>query len=277
MDSVHIRTIPVRNNVYMLMGSGGNIGVSVGEDGVLLIDAEYAPLSEKIKAAVAALSPKPIRFLLNTHWHGDHTGGNANFGKEGVTIIAHDNIRKRLSTDQFNELFNWKTPASPPAALPVITFSDSITLHLNGDEIHFVHVDTAHTDGDAIAHFVNANVIQTGDLIFSEGFPFIDLASGGSVDGYIAADRKILAMANDQTLIIPGHGHLTNEKELETYLNMITIIHDNILNQVKAGKTKDEVLASKPTKDYDAVWGKGFMKPDVFVGIVYQSLAGTKK
>jgi len=258
----------------MLMGSGGNIGVTVGDDGVVLIDDEFAPLTEKIKAAIAKLSPKPIRFLLNTHWHGDHTGGNENIGKMGVVIVAQDNVRNRMSVDQFNAFFNRKTPASPAIALPIVTFASSVTLHQNGDDLHFFHVDSAHTDGDAVVHFVKSNVIHTGDVFFSQAYPFIDLSSGGSIDGYINGVKQILVLADDQTKIIPGHGELSDKKGLQNFYDMLKNVRETVAAQIKAGKSLDQINASKPSKAYDDQWGKGFVAPDIFVGVIYHSLTG---
>jgi len=190
-SKVEIVAHKVSEGLYMLQGAGGNIAVSVGEDAVFLVDDQYAPLTPKIKAAVAALTDKPIKFVLNTHWHGDHTGGNENLGSGGTLIVAHDNVRRRMSTEQFNAFFNRKTPPAPKAALPVVTFAESVRFHINGEEIHAFHVPPAHTDGDSIVHFTRANVIHTGDLFFNGLYPFIDVASGGGIDGMIAAAHTI--------------------------------------------------------------------------------------
>ena len=206
LENVQIKTIPVADSIYMLIGQGGNIGVSAGDDGIFLIDDQFAPLTGKIRAAVGKISKEPIRFLINTHWHFDHTGGNENLGKAGVVIVAHDNVRQQMSVDQFIELFNREIPASPSIALPVITFNDTTTFHLNGSTIHAFHVEFAHTDGDSVIHFREANVIHTGDVYFNGIYPFIDVDSGGSINGMIAAVNRILALCDDQTKIIPGHG-----------------------------------------------------------------------
>jgi cyclase len=274
-DKVQITTTTIAPGVYMLQGSGGNIGLGAGPDAVFLIDDEYAPLTPKIKAAVAAVSEKPIRFLLNTHWHGDHTGGNKDMGEAGVLIVAHDNVRVRMSTEQFNAAFNEKTPASPEKALPIVTFDSTATFHLNGDDVQAVHVPPAHTDGDSFVHFHKANVIHTGDLFFNGFYPYIDLSSGGSFEGMIGAADRMLAVADDKTKIIPGHGPLADRAALKDYRDMLAGIRDRVLPLVKAGKTLAQVQAAKPTAPYDEKWGKGFLKPDDFVGIVFASL--TKK
>ncbi|MFI5250878.1 MAG: MBL fold metallo-hydrolase [Bacteroidota bacterium] len=274
-DTVQIRSIKITDNVYMLTGAGGNMGYCAGDDGGFLVDGEFAPLTEKIKSAAMAINPKPIRYLFNTHVHGDHVGGNENFAKSGTVIVAHDNIRSRMSTDQFIELFNRKVPAYPPLALPTITYSDEMTFHMNGEDVHIIHMPNAHTDGDGIVHFVKANVINTGDLFFNGIYPIIDLSSGGSIDGMIAAVDKILSITNNTTNIIPGHGPLTNPDRLREYRTMLAGVKDHVQALIKDGKSLGETIAAHPSKDYDSGWGNGFMKPDKFVEIVYKSL--TKK
>jgi len=272
-SKVQIQTVDVAPGVHMLVGSGGNIGVSSGSDGVLLIDDQYAPLTEKIRAAVSAIRKDPIRFLVNTHWHGDHTGGNENLGGAGAIIVAHENVRRRMSKEHISEFFKRTTPASPPGALPVVTFTEDVSFHVNGDELHVFHVDPAHTDGDSIIHWKGANVFHMGDLYFSGGFPFIDLESGGSIDGVIAAAEKVLALADDGSKIIPGHGPLSTKKDLTAYRDMLKTIRSRIHSEVTAGKTLDEVKAERPTKDWDDALGKGFINGDRLTEFVYRSLA----
>ncbi len=272
-DEVQIQTIPVAEGVFMLAGRGGNIGLSVGEDGAFLIDDQYAPLTDKIKAAVAAQTEQPIRFVVNTHWHGDHTGGNENMGQAGAVIVAHENVRRRMSTEQFIEAFNSRTPPAPPAALPVVTFTDAVTFHWNGDEIHVFHVDPAHTDGDAIILFRHANVIHMGDTYFNGMYPFIDVSSGGTLAGMIAAVDRVLPMTNEDTKIIPGHGPLSNRAELMAYREMLATVHARMKALIADGKSRDEAIAARPTADLDATWGRGFLQPDVWVGIVYDAVA----
>ncbi|GIV60950.1 MAG: cyclase [Rhodothermaceae bacterium] len=272
-DEVQIQTIPVAEGVFMLAGRGGNIGLSVGADGAFLIDDQYAPLTDRITAAVAAQTEQPIRFVVNTHWHGDHTGGNENMGQAGAVIVAHENVRRRMSTEQFIEAFNTRTPPAPPAALPVVTFTDAVTFHWNGDEIHVFHVDPAHTDGDAIIHFRRANVIHMGDTYFNGMYPFIDVSSGGTLSGMIAAVDRVLAMTDDATKIIPGHGPLSNRAELMAYREMLATVHARMKALIADGKSRDEAIAARPTADLDATWGRGFLQPDVWVGIVYDAVA----
>ena len=272
-DKVRIKTVKVENNVYMLLGAGGNIGISAGSDGVFMIDDQFAPLTEKIKEAVAAINDRPIRFLINTHWHYDHTGGNEKMGTMGSIIIAHENVRKRLSTEQFMSFFKRKVPPIAKSGLPVITFTGDVTFHINDDEIHVFHVENAHTDGDAIIHFRNNNVFHMGDIFFSGMYPFIDLDAGGSVNGIIDAIKKVLPKMDGSTKVIPGHGPLSTRSQLEAYLGMLTTLRDRIGQEIKAGKSLETVLAARPTKDLDPEWGKGFMKGDPFVSILFQDLS----
>ena len=271
--AVEIKTIEVAEGVYMLEGRGGNIGLSVGADGAFMIDDQFAPLTEKILAAVATLTDEPVRFLVNTHWHGDHTGGNENMANGGVIIVAHENVRTRMSQDNFLAAFNANVPASPEAALPVVTFSDAVNFHWNGDDIHVFHVEPAHTDGDAIIHFRRANVFHMGDTYFSGMYPFIDVSTGGSIDGMIAAADRVLAKANANTRIIPGHGPLSGVDELRASRDMLAAVRDTVASLVSAGNSRDEVIAAKPTGVFDAAWGGGFLKADRWVGIVYDGMA----
>ena len=272
MEDVEIRTVPVADGVYMLMGSGGNIGLSIGEDGAFVIDDQYAPLTDKVIAAIRELTDKPVRFVINTHWHGDHTGGNENMGKAGAIIVAHENVRVRMSEEQFHEAFDNRTPPAPVGALPVITFDDGVTLHWNGDEIRIFHVAPAHTDGDAVIHFVNADVIHTGDTYFNGLYPFIDVGTGGHFDGMIAAADVILEIAGENTKIIPGHGPLSNRAQLQAYRDMLVTVRGRISAMVEEGMDRDAVVAATPTSDLDAAWGGGFLEPDMWVGIAYDAL-----
>jgi glyoxylase-like metal-dependent hydrolase (beta-lactamase superfamily II) len=273
MDTVRIQVQPLASGVYMLIGSGGNIGVSVGDDGPFIIDDQFAPLAPKIKAAIAGISNKPLRFVFNTHWHGDHTGGNEPMAGDGAIIVAHDNVRRRMGVDQFNKTFNQTTKASPRGALPVVTFADAVTFHLNGDSILAMHVAPAHTDGDAIVVFKKANVIHAGDTFMNGFYPFIDLDSGGSIDGVIAAADKILSMSDANTKIIPGHGPLASASDLREYRRMLVGCRDAVKKLVAAGRTLDQVKAAKPTADFDGKWGGGFMKPDQWVTQLYRGLS----
>lgn len=271
--TVTIKVTSLANGVYMLEGAGGNIGISVGNDDVFMIDDQYAPLTPKIRAAIATVSPKPVRFLLNTHWHGDHTGGNENMAGAGAIIVAQDNTRKRMTKEQFIAAFNMKVPPSPAAALPIITFSESLSLYLNGDSVRAVHFRNAHTDGDVVVTFERANVVHMGDTFFNGMYPLVDLSTGGSIDGVIAAVDKMLATTNANTRFIPGHGPLGSRADLVRYRNMTKTIRDRVARLVARRRTLAQVVAAKPTADYDATWGKGFLQPDVFVAILYNDLA----
>lgn len=275
-SKVEVKSEKLADGVYMLTGAGGNIGVSAGADGVFLIDSQYAPLTDRIKAAIAGLSTQPVRFLLNTHWHGDHVGGNENLGKSGVVIVAQENVRKRMSQEQFNKIFNSKTPPSPAAALPLVTFVDSISFHVNGDNVDAFHVPPAHTDGDAMVYFRRANVLHMGDTFFNGMYPFVDLSTGGSIAGMIGACERGLSTGDATTKIIPGHGPSGNKADLKAFRDMLAASRDAVAPLVKAGKTLDEVKAAKPTAALDEKWGKGFLKPDVWVSIVYADLSGNK-
>ena len=274
LTKVEIKTEKIEGGVFMLSGAGGNIGVSVGSDGVFLIDDELAPLTDKVLAALKAITPNPARFVVNTHWHPDHTGGNENLGKTGILIVAHDNVRARMSTDQFVQQLNAKVPASPNVALPVVTFSSEVTFHLNGDEIHAFHVPPAHTDGDAIVHFRKSNVVHMGDVYFNGEYPFVDFSSGGSVDGTIAATDRTLSVIGPATRIIPGHGPLGDASTLREYRNVLVTVRDRIRPMIAAGKTLADVKAAAPTKDFDAKWGQGFVNGEQFTEAVFRSYGG---
>ena len=269
-DTVQIETVSVRDGLYMLVGRGGNIGLSVGGDGTFLIDDQYAPLTEKIEAAIRRVTQDPVRFLVNTHWHGDHTGGNENFGKKGSIVVAHQNVRSRMSVEQVREILRTDPiPASPPDALPRITFTEEVTFHWNGDAIRAFHVAPAHTDGDVMIHFERADVLHTGDVIVNGRYPFIDVDSGGNLNGIIAAADRVLALAKPTTKIIPGHGALASPDDVRAYRDMLVAVRDRIQKLVDQGKSADEVVAAKPTSDLDAKWGA---QPERFVRGAYHSL-----
>jgi cyclase len=271
-SKVEIRTTRLGDATYMMEGAGGNLGLSIGEDAVFLIDDQFAPLTEKIQAAISKLTPKPVRFVLNTHWHGDHTGGNENMGKSGAIIVAHENVRSRMGSEQFIELMKMTEKASPKGALPIVTFASSVTFHLNGDEIRVFHVPKAHTDGDAIVHFVKSDVIHMGDVYFNGMYPFIDTSSGGSIRGVIAGCDRALGIASDTTKIIPGHGPLSNKAELKAYRDMLAVVAERIGKLVAEGRKEEEIVAAAPTADLDAKWGAGFLKPPRFVQMVVMDL-----
>ena len=275
-SKVEIQATKLTDTTYMMTGSGGNLGLSVGEDAVFLIDDQFAPLSEKITAAIAKITAKPVRFILNTHWHFDHTGGNESFGKAGAILVAHDNVRKRMSSDQFIEFLGMTQPAAPKAALPVVTFAAGLTFHLNGDEIRVIHVPRAHTDGDAIVHFVKSDVIHMGDTYFNGFYPFIDTASGGTADGVVAAADQVLAIATDKTKIIPGHGPLSNKAELKVYRDMLATISARIKKMIADGRRIEEITASGVSADFDEKWGKGFIPPPKFAEMIGMNILKNK-
>lgn len=272
MADVRIETVPVAPGLFMLVGRGGNIGLSTGADGAFLVDDQYAPLTERILGAIRSVTGGPVRFVINTHWHADHTGGNENMGKAGAIIVAHENVRYRMSREQFIEAFNNRTPPAPPGALPIITFTQAVTFHWNGDEIRVFHVNAAHTDGDAIVHFVRANAIHMGDTFMNGFYPFIDASSGGVIDGVIAAVDTVLAIAGPDTRILPGHGPLATREDLQNYRRMLATVRDRIVQLLRSGKTREEIVAARPTREFDAEWGDGFLQADQFVGIVYDGI-----
>src|SRR5438477_1753263 len=270
-DAVQIKTTQVAASLYMLEGEGGNIGVSAGEDGVFLIDDQFAPLTPKILAAVKAISDKPVRFLMNTHWHGDHVGGNENLGKAGVVIIAHDNVYKRMSVGGAITALKQNYAPAPRAALPVVTFNQTATFRLNGDDITSTHLPPAHTDGDSFVRFAKANVIHTGDVFASYRYPFIDPESGGSVKGVLRAIDTMLPLIDDNTKVIPGHGGLSSKQDVLAYRKMVSTAISKIEPMVKSGRTLQQVIDARPLREFDEEWGK-FRKTDAFVEIVYNGL-----
>ena len=270
-SNVEIRTEQLAPGVAVLFGAGGNIGLSYGEDGNVLVDDQYAPLTPKILAAIKALDPGPVRFVINTHWHLDHSGGNENLGAGGAVILAHDNVRVRMAAGQLIRFLNLNVAPSPKAALPVVTFEHGVTLHVNGDTIHTMHIPNAHTDGDSLVHWQKANVVHMGDTFFHKvTFPLIDLSSGGSIDGAIAAVDHGLKMSNETTKIIPGHGPVATRAELQAYRAMLADIRSKVAAGIAAGRTLDQIKASRPAAAYGMA--DGFVKPDQFVEFVYESL-----
>jgi len=262
------------DTVTMVKGQGGNIAVSAGADGVFIIDDQLKPLTEQLLAAVRKIDDRPIRFVINTHYHGDHVGGNETLGKAGSVIIAHDNIRRRMSTDQFNNFFNDTTPAYPAESLPVVTFNDRVSLHLNGESVAVHHVPRGHTDGDSIVHFPVSNVLHMGDIFFKGLYPYIDLDGGGTIQGMIGAVELALSLADEQTKIIPGHGTLSNRAELQDYRDFLSKARDNVQALVDQGLGLEQAIAAQPTAEWDDTLGGVWIKPEQFVTFIYNSLAG---
>jgi glyoxylase-like metal-dependent hydrolase (beta-lactamase superfamily II) len=265
-----MKATKVAGNVYMLEGAGGNIGVSVGDDGLLIVDDQFAPLADKIRAALKGIADKKLHFILNTHWHGDHTGGNVAFGPE-ATIIAHDNVRKRLATEQKSTVFNNTTPPSPKEALPVITFDQTLTVHFNGEEIRAIHYPRGHTDGDSVIFFSASNVVHLGDDFFAGRFPFVDLESGGSVEGLVKNIGELITKIPADAKLIPGHGPISTLDDLKSYHRMLQQTTEIVRGKIKAGKTLDQAKTEGLPAEW-APWGTGFIKTDRWVETIYKSL-----
>lgn len=265
---VEIKTIPVAGPVYMLQGSGGNIGVSVGDDGVLMVDDQFAPLAKKIRAALNELGAGKLKFVLNTHWHGDHTGGNPEFGPE-APIIAHQNVRKRLATRQ--EIRGRVIEPIAAEGLPVITFDDSLTIHFNGEEIRMIHLARGHTDGDSIVLFTGSNVAHLGDHFFAGRFPFVDLASGGDVEGLTANIKKVIGELAPDVKIIPGHGPLSNLDDLKAYYDMLVDTTNIVRERIKAGKNLEAIQKDGLPQKWEE-WGTGFISIDFWLETIFKSL-----
>lgn len=272
-SAVEITTIPLGGGIAMLVGQGGNIAVSTGSDGPVIVDDQFAPLVPKITAAVKALQDAPIRFVINTHHHFDHTGGNEALGEAGALIFAHENVRTRLSTDQFSKLMNRKMPASPEAAWPVVTFADSVTLHWNDEIIRIEHVAPAHTDGDSHVWFEKANVVHMGDTFVNGSWGFPDIEGGGGINGLIESAAGVLARVNDTTRIIPGHGPLATKADLQRFHDVLVNVKARVEKGIAAGGTMEAFLATKPAADLDAEWGDGFMTTDQLLSLVWMNLA----
>ncbi|UCE58688.1 MAG: MBL fold metallo-hydrolase [Phycisphaerales bacterium] len=271
-SKIQVRTFPIVDNVYALAGGGGNIGVFVGDDGVLLIDAGYTELSEKTVNAVRAVSKAPIRYVVNTHWHFDHVGGNEALAKTGAIIVGHDNVRTLMSEERFITVIDQQISPSPTVALPVITFPDSLTFNFNGDEVRVLHVESAHTSSDSIVYLKKANLVHVGDIMFNGMYPFIDVNADGSIDGLVAAHDKVLALVDDKTKIIPGHGPLADAAGVRAYRDMLATVRDRVRTMITQGKSRDEIIAAKPTKEYDAKWGQSWLDPDTWTGLVYDGM-----
>lgn len=271
-----ITTFKLTDDLYILEGAGGNVAVFVWDEGVLLVDDKLAPASADVKAAVAAITPKPIRFVLNSHWHRDHSGGNEALATDGSVIVAHENVRNRMTVDAFIAVFDRKVPASPPKALPVVTFTRDVTFHLGGEEISVVHVDPAHTDGDSFVRFRRANVLHLGDCYLNGSFPVIDYSSGGRFDGIIAAADAAFGMLDPRTRIIPGHGPVASDQDLRKWREMLATIDERVKKSVAARRSLEQVKAERPTKEWDALFPRSFVTSDHVVEEAFRAATAGK-
>ena len=273
-NEVEFTSVQLSDTIYMLRGRGGNVGVSTGEDGLYIIDDQVQPITDQLLQAIHAISDKPIRFVINTHYHGDHVGGNETIGGKGAVIIAHDNIRKRMTTEQVSIFMNSTTPPYAKGALPVLTFNDRMTLHLNGESATAFYVANGHTDGDSIIHFPVSNVIHMGDMYFNGLYPYVDLDAGGAIQGVIAAADLALSLANDATQIIPGHGPLATKQDLEGYRDFLIKARDNVQALIDQGMDLEQAIEAKPTAEWDETLGGVWITPPQFVTFIYNSLKG---
>jgi glyoxylase-like metal-dependent hydrolase (beta-lactamase superfamily II) len=271
-SKVEIKTTALGDNIYMLEGQGGNITVAVAKDGIIMVDGQFAPLHDKLKAAVEAISNKPVKYLINTHYHGDHTGGNELFAKDGATVVAQVNVKNRLAAGTSNGLTGAKTPPAPPAGLPADTYTNFSKIRLEGRVADLKHIANAHTDGDTYVWFKTANVLSTGDTFTNGRYPNIDFANGGNIKGMIAATDAYLKLVNARTKIVPGHGPLGDRAALIEYRTMLTSAHDRMAKLVKDGKNEDDVVAAKPFADFDAKWAPTELASNNFIRVVYHSL-----
>jgi glyoxylase-like metal-dependent hydrolase (beta-lactamase superfamily II) len=273
-NEVEFKSFQLSDTVYMLKGAGGNVGISAGDDGLYIIDDQVKPVTAQLLDAIKEISDAPIRFVINTHYHYDHTGGNETLGGKGTVIIAHDNIRSRMNSEQVNIILGSTTAAYPAPALPVLTFNDQISLHLNGESATAYYVANGHTDGDSIIHFPVSNVIHMGDMHFNGLYPFIDLDAGGSIQGMIAAAELGLSLANESTHIIPGHGPLATVEDLENYRAFLAKATANVQQLIDQGLDLQQAIAAEPTKEWDESLGKAWITPAQFVTFIYNSLKG---
>jgi cyclase len=271
-DDVNIETIPVVHNIYMLTGNGGNIGLFLGSDGTFIVDDQFAPLTDKILAAIKSVGGYTPRFLINTHFHGDHTGGNENLGKAGTLIVSHDNVRRRLVNGSFIEAFGMNSPPADKAALPVITFSEDMHFHINDESVRAIHVASAHTDGDSFIHFENANVVHAGDVFFNGFYPFIAVDNGGSVRGTIEAVDVMLSITDSNSKIIPGHGPLGNKVQLQAYRDMLDTAYTRLLKLKNEGVSMEDAIVNGPLDDLEATWGGGIFDGDKWISIIYSGV-----
>jgi len=275
---VEYRSEKLADNLFVLFGGGGNIAVLTGPDGSLVVDSDVPEMSAKMRAAVSLVSDRPARFLINTHYHFDHAGGNPTLGRENTVIVAQENVRQRLSGKQTlkQDGLELTVEPTPREGLPLVTFDDALRFHVNDEEVSIGHVAHAHTDGDAFVFFQKANVLHTGDLMMSVGYPIVDAGNGGTLDGVIAGHERLLKLCNDQTRVIPGHGPVVGKADLQTYHDMLVTIRQRVAELMRKGRSIEQIVAAAPSREFDERWGKGFYKPDVFVRRVYIELGRAK-
>jgi len=277
-SKLEYRSEKLTDNLFVLFGGGGNIAVLTGPDGALVVDSDVPELSAKMRAAVSLVSDQPPRFLVNTHYHFDHSGGNPSLGRGNTVIVAQENVRKRLSGIFVKKqtAYDMTFEPTPREGLPLVTFEDGLRFHLNGEEVSIVHVAHAHTDGDAFLFFEMANVLHTGDLMMSSGYPIVDAGNGGSLDGLIAGHERALKLCDDKTRVIPGHGPVVGKADLQAYHDMLVTIRQRVSDLMRKGRSLEQVVAAAPSREFDERWGKGFYKPDLFVQRVFIELGRAK-
>ena len=276
MSEVEIKATKLTEHIYMLQGRGGNIGLIKSDKEVMLIDDQYAPLSEKITTAIKSITPLPITYIINTHYHGDHVGGNVNFAHAGSIIISHKNVRERVSTEQVNKFRNSTTPPMEEMGWPVITFEKDLTVYIGKEEVYMVKTENAHTDGDAIIYFKNSNIIHAGDAFVTYGYPYIDSSAGGTLTGMIALNESILSIIDENTVIIPGHGNLCKKEDLQLFVNRLKEIKSILLEGIRAGKDSSTLIQEEVLSKFDKDWGNGFIKAKDMITLVYDELLKLK-
>jgi glyoxylase-like metal-dependent hydrolase (beta-lactamase superfamily II) len=270
---LELNTTKLTDGIYVIHGSGGNVILFIGNDGIILVDDQYAPVTEKMKSVIANITNKPIKFVINTHWHPDHVGGNERLGEAGAIIISHENVRKRLNQNQFFEMINQTIPALSKKGLPLITFSDNMTFYQNNDEIKISYLDNGHTDGDSAVYFTKNNVIHVGDDFSDRAYPFIDLSTGGSIDGLISSLLSIISMINNDTKVVAGHSGISNQTKVKDYANMLIDVRSVISEMITEGKSLAKIIQLKPTSQYDTTYNDySFIDPNDFVTNIYESL-----
>ena len=277
LSKVEVKAIPLRNNLYLLANSGSNVMLSTGEDGPLVIDTGIVEMNKKVAAAVSATGSGPARIVINTHWHFDHVGGNQLLAESGAVFIAHQNVRQTMTKGGDLAVINRKVAPSPASALPDITFDKQLTVHYNGEEFQLIHVPSAHTNGDCIVYLPNSNVLHMGDTFFNGMYPFFDTNAGGTLDGMIQAFDVGMELANEQTIVVPGHGRLSNKKEMKEYRYMLSTVRDRVQKLVAEGKSLQKITGDKPTADFDKQWGNSWLTPDMWVELIYRGMKGTGK